>query len=133
MHSNGGGEFINKNLDKFLKGKGVKQTVPHTSEHNRVIERMLFWIGTTILVRGSMVCMLCTQLHTHKSSGWCDTNGTLEWCKARCESSALLGANASRWSVVKLRSSLSGSHSVSTWNQQQKETSIAFTMRLPSV
>jgi hypothetical protein len=27
MHSDGGGEFINKNLDKFLKGKGVKQTV----------------------------------------------------------------------------------------------------------
>jgi hypothetical protein len=33
MHSDGGGEYINKNLDKFLKGKGVKQTVsaPHTS------------------------------------------------------------------------------------------------------
>jgi hypothetical protein len=32
MHSDGGGgEFINKNLDKFLKDKGVKQTVstPH--------------------------------------------------------------------------------------------------------
>jgi transposase InsO family protein len=43
MHSDGSGEFINKNLDKFLKGKGVKQTVsaPHTSEHNRVVERML--------------------------------------------------------------------------------------------
>jgi transposase InsO family protein len=43
MYSNGGGEFINKDLDKFLKGKGVKQTVstPHTSEHNRVTERML--------------------------------------------------------------------------------------------
>jgi hypothetical protein len=43
MHSDGGGEFINKNLNKFLKGKGVKQTVftPHTSEHNRVVERML--------------------------------------------------------------------------------------------
>jgi hypothetical protein len=43
MHSNGGGEFINKNLDKFLKSKGVKQTVSalHTSEHNRVAERML--------------------------------------------------------------------------------------------
>jgi hypothetical protein len=42
-HSDGGGEFINKDLDKFLKGKGVKQTVstPHTSEHNRVVERML--------------------------------------------------------------------------------------------
>jgi hypothetical protein len=42
MHSDGGGEFINKNLDKFLKSKG-KQTVfaPHTSEHNGVIERML--------------------------------------------------------------------------------------------
>jgi hypothetical protein len=24
MHSDGGSEFINKNLDKFLKGKGVK-------------------------------------------------------------------------------------------------------------
>jgi hypothetical protein len=24
MHSNGGGEFINKNLNKFLKSKGVK-------------------------------------------------------------------------------------------------------------
>jgi hypothetical protein len=24
MHSDGGGEFINKDLDKFLKGKGVK-------------------------------------------------------------------------------------------------------------
>jgi hypothetical protein len=37
------GEFINKNLDKFLKDKDVKQTVstPHTSEHNRVVERML--------------------------------------------------------------------------------------------
>jgi transposase InsO family protein len=43
MHSDGGGEFINKNLDKFLKGKGVKQTVstPHTSKHNGVVERML--------------------------------------------------------------------------------------------
>jgi transposase InsO family protein len=43
MHSNSGGEFINKNLDKFLKGKGVKQTAstPHTSEHNRVAERIL--------------------------------------------------------------------------------------------
>jgi hypothetical protein len=43
MHSNDGGEFINKNLDKFLKGKGVKQTVSasHTSEHNGVVERML--------------------------------------------------------------------------------------------
>jgi hypothetical protein len=42
MHFDGGGEFINKDLDKFLKGKG-KQTVstPHTSEHNEVIERML--------------------------------------------------------------------------------------------
>jgi hypothetical protein len=43
MHSNGGGEFINKNLDKFLKSKSVKQTVStlHTSEHNRITERML--------------------------------------------------------------------------------------------
>jgi transposase InsO family protein len=43
MHSDNGGEFINKDLDKFLKGKSVKQTVstPHTSEHNEVIERML--------------------------------------------------------------------------------------------
>jgi hypothetical protein len=43
MHSDGSGEFINKNLDKFLKGKDIKQTVsaPHTSEHNRVAERML--------------------------------------------------------------------------------------------
>jgi hypothetical protein len=43
MHSNGSGEFINKNLDKFLKGKDVKQTVStlHTSEHNEVVERML--------------------------------------------------------------------------------------------
>jgi hypothetical protein len=43
MHSDGSGEFINKNLDKFLKSKGVKQTVsvPYTSEHNRVVERML--------------------------------------------------------------------------------------------
>jgi transposase InsO family protein len=43
MHSDGGGEFINKDLDKFLKGKGVKQIVstPHTSEHNRVTEKML--------------------------------------------------------------------------------------------
>jgi hypothetical protein len=42
MHSNGG-EFINKNLDKFLKSKGVKQTVsaPYISKHNRVIEKML--------------------------------------------------------------------------------------------
>jgi transposase InsO family protein len=40
MHSDGGGEFINKDLDKFLKGKGVKQTVstPRTSEHNGVTE-----------------------------------------------------------------------------------------------
>jgi hypothetical protein len=40
MHSDGSGEFINKNLDKFLKGKGVKQTVstPHTSKHNGVAE-----------------------------------------------------------------------------------------------
>jgi hypothetical protein len=43
MHSDGGGEFINKNLNKFLKDKGVKWTVstPHTAEHNRVVERML--------------------------------------------------------------------------------------------
>jgi hypothetical protein len=43
MHSDGGGEFINKNLDKFLKGKDVKQIVstPHTSEHNGVVEKML--------------------------------------------------------------------------------------------
>jgi hypothetical protein len=43
MHSDSGGEFINKNLNKFLKGKGVKQTVstPYTLEHNRVTERML--------------------------------------------------------------------------------------------
>jgi transposase InsO family protein len=43
MHSDSGGEFINKDLDKFLKDKGVKQTVstPHTSEHNRVAERIL--------------------------------------------------------------------------------------------
>jgi transposase InsO family protein len=43
MHSDGGGEFINKNLDKFLKSKGVKQTVstPHTSKHNGVVERIL--------------------------------------------------------------------------------------------
>jgi hypothetical protein len=41
VYSNGGGEFIYKNLDKFLKGKGVKQTVftPHTLEHNGVVER----------------------------------------------------------------------------------------------
>jgi transposase InsO family protein len=43
MHSDSGGEFINKNLDKFLKSKGIKQTVstPYTSEHNRVAKRML--------------------------------------------------------------------------------------------
>jgi hypothetical protein len=46
---------------------------------------------------------------------------------------ALLGANASRWSVVKLESLLSESHNVSTWNQQQEETGIVFTMRLLSV
>jgi hypothetical protein len=64
MYSDGSGEFINKNLDKFLKGKGIKQTVstPHTSEHNRVVEDVKvnhlyymvlidsFWIVTTILV-----------------------------------------------------------------------------------
>jgi transposase InsO family protein len=43
MYSDGDSEFINKNLDKFLKGKGIKQTVstPYTSEHNGVIKRML--------------------------------------------------------------------------------------------
>jgi Integrase core domain len=43
MYYDGGGEFINKDLEKFLKSKGVKQTVstPHTLEHNRVVERML--------------------------------------------------------------------------------------------
>jgi hypothetical protein len=43
MHSDGGGEFINKDLDKFLKGKGVKQTVStlYTSEHNGVAKRVL--------------------------------------------------------------------------------------------
>jgi hypothetical protein len=43
MYSDGCGEFINKNLDKFLKGKDVKQTIStlHTSEHNGVVERML--------------------------------------------------------------------------------------------
>jgi hypothetical protein len=42
MYSDDDGEFI-KNLDKFLKGKGVKQIVstPHTSEHHIVTERML--------------------------------------------------------------------------------------------
>jgi hypothetical protein len=47
MHSDDGGEFINKNLDKFLKSKGVKQTVsaPHTSEHNRVIEKILYMVA----------------------------------------------------------------------------------------
>jgi hypothetical protein len=36
MHFDSSGELINKNLDKFLKDKGIKQIVstPHTSEHN---------------------------------------------------------------------------------------------------
>jgi hypothetical protein len=95
MHSDGSGEFINKDLDKFLKNKGVKQTVSalHISEHNRVVKRMfrsiisIAWcllIHSTILVQGSMVCMPCTQLYTYKNGGWCDTR-MLKWCKARRE------------------------------------------------
>jgi hypothetical protein len=99
MHSDSGGEFINKNLDKFLKGKGVKQTVstPHTSEHNRVAERMLrsiISIARCLLIHSGLsqqfwceAVQYACLVHSarHKSSGWYDTNGTLEWCKARCE------------------------------------------------
>jgi hypothetical protein len=44
MHYDGGGEFIN---NKFLKGKGVKQTVstPHTSEHNVVFRENIFKVS----------------------------------------------------------------------------------------
>jgi Integrase core domain len=67
MHSDGGNEFINKNLDKFLKGKGVKQTVstPHTSEHNKVIERML---------RSIISIAWCLLIHSELSQQF--------WCKA---------------------------------------------------
>jgi Integrase core domain len=66
MHSDGGGEFINKNLDKFLKGKGVKQTVsaPHTSKHNRVVERML---------RSIISIARCLLIHSGLSQQfWCE-------------------------------------------------------------
>jgi hypothetical protein len=43
MYSDGGSEYINKNLNKFLKGKSVKQTVftLHISEYNEIVERIL--------------------------------------------------------------------------------------------
>jgi hypothetical protein len=66
MYSDGGGEFINKNLAKFLKGKGVKQTVsaPHTSEHNRVVERML---------RSIISIARCLLIHSGLSQQfWCE-------------------------------------------------------------
>jgi Integrase core domain len=67
MHSDSGGEFINKDLDKFLKGKGVKQTVsaPHTSEHNGVAERMLRLI---------ISIARCLLIHSGLSQQfWCET------------------------------------------------------------
>jgi hypothetical protein len=64
--ANGGSEFINKNLDKFLKGKGVKQTVstPHTSKHNRVTGRML---------RSIISIARCLLIHSGLSQQfWCE-------------------------------------------------------------
>jgi hypothetical protein len=65
MHSDSGGEFINKDLDKFLKGKGVKQTVStlHTSEHNGVAERML---------RSIISIAWCLLIHSRLSQFWCE-------------------------------------------------------------
>jgi hypothetical protein len=66
MHSDGGGEFINKNLDKFLKGKGVKQIVStlHTSVHNGVVERML---------RSIISIAWCLLIHSGLSQQfWCE-------------------------------------------------------------
>jgi hypothetical protein len=66
MHSDGSGEFINKDLDKFLKGKGVKQTVstPHTSEYNEVVERML---------RSIISIAWCLLIHSGLSQQfWCE-------------------------------------------------------------
>jgi hypothetical protein len=59
LHSDGGGEFVNHKLDKFLLDRGTKHTttVKHTPQHNGKAERMnrtmLEWANAMLAHAGS--------------------------------------------------------------------------------
>jgi hypothetical protein len=58
--------------------------------------------------------MPCTQLHTHKSGGWHDTNGMLEWCKARRECLLHFWVQMLQGGHGKIKKFTSRTHSVPT-------------------